>query len=1026
MTDAEAVYGFYSDDIITFSGDFTFIGSYTGVNGNKYTIVESGKLKAVGGEFGEGLSSNWELYVKKDVERLEMQGDFAAYSGNKIILDDGIGVVDPAGGCIELDRIEDSAGNRVKYAVIGKPVAISGLDGKGTADEPYLISSTDDWNILAQYTADGGVTSGKFFKMTDDITVSTSVRHFSGTFDGGGHTLTLDNCTSSPFTINGATIRNLKTAGTVSGGRHISGLVGGVSGTADNLIENCNVAATITTSDTYCGGFIGHGGNSAKVTISDCVFSGTINSATAGTFWGWSDSGSTPVLINCLDISDSTQPIGRGDPKDASVTNCYYTKNGKETGGGRPWNNQGKLAYTVSGDGITLKGTPGIAYDGKIYAAEGERISLTAADADAVYIPSAGAISQNGSALTLTMPGSDVNVAKTKATVYGSYTDAAGTDGNNNEEPDKLVDGKTSTKWCYSSSKYPITLTFRSKEAIAPIGYILITANDTNNHPERNPKSWKLEGSTDGKNWTVLTEFVDSNILEGESYKPYTFPLNNPDENEYSYFRFTVNGTVGGGTFQLSELQLINAEYKEYDLWLGSTQVTSANKNDILGDGGKAKFDPETGVLTLSDPTINGVHGAKILSKLKLTLKGSYHMTQAEEAYGLHSSDYVTFSGDFTFFGWDTGIYSLKYTTVESGKLKAVGGSKNGVYSNWEMFIKKDVERLEMEGNTVCYDGNRIVADKGLIVAEPEGGFIDGVIRDPSGNPVKRAVIEKKPVTAYDLWLGSTQVTSANKNDILGDGGKAKFDPETNTLTLSDPVIKDCYSTDYITNTIIYTGFDLTLKGSYHTPDESDARTGILSESSLTFDGDFTFIGGSLGVWAKSITVKSGNLNAVGKSMFGIYAINTEDTASVTFENDVVKAEATGGIRAIHTNDIVIGEKLIITAPDGATVGTPHGVADTYNSILNSDGTSAATYAVIEPKPPVILGDIDGDGEATILDATLAQRYATRVAIPYDEAHVNKSGDVDGEGEVTVIDATFIQRYATRVKVPYPIGEPIY
>ena len=34
-------------------------------------------------------------------------------------------------------------------------------------------------------------------------------------------------------------------------------------------------------------------------------------------------------------------------------------------------------------------------------------------------------------------------------------------------------------------------------------------------------------------------------------------------------------------------------------------------------------------------------------------------------------------------------------------------------------------------------------------------------------------------------------------------------------------------------------------------------------------------------------------------------------------------------------------------------------------------------------------------------------------------------GDVDGDGEVTVLDATFIQRYATKAKVPYPIGEPV-
>ena len=39
---------------------------------------------------------------------------------------------------------------------------------------------------------------------------------------------------------------------------------------------------------------------------------------------------------------------------------------------------------------------------------------------------------------------------------------------------------------------------------------------------------------------------------------------------------------------------------------------------------------------------------------------------------------------------------------------------------------------------------------------------------------------------AYDLWVGGVQVTDANKHDIRGvNGGKASYDPDNNTLTLS-------------------------------------------------------------------------------------------------------------------------------------------------------------------------------------------------------------------------------------------------
>ena len=38
----------------------------------------------------------------------------------------------------------------------------------------------------------------------------------------------------------------------------------------------------------------------------------------------------------------------------------------------------------------------------------------------------------------------------------------------------------------------------------------------------------------------------------------------------------------------------------------------------------------------------------------------------------------------------------------------------------------------------------------------------------------------------YDLWVAGKQVTKTNQNDVLGNGGSVKFDPNTHTLTLND------------------------------------------------------------------------------------------------------------------------------------------------------------------------------------------------------------------------------------------------
>lgn len=39
--------------------------------------------------------------------------------------------------------------------------------------------------------------------------------------------------------------------------------------------------------------------------------------------------------------------------------------------------------------------------------------------------------------------------------------------------------------------------------------------------------------------------------------------------------------------------------------------------------------------------------------------------------------------------------------------------------------------------------------------------------------------------TSYGIWVGTTQVTSDNANDVLADSGTVTYDEDTNTLTLS-------------------------------------------------------------------------------------------------------------------------------------------------------------------------------------------------------------------------------------------------
>ena len=69
-----------------------------------------------------------------------------------------------------------------------------------------------------------------------------------------------------------------------------------------------------------------------------------------------------------------------------------------------------------------------------------------------------------------------------------------------------------------------------------------------------------------------------------------------------------------------------------------------------------------------------------------------------------------------------------------------------------------------------------------------------------------------------------------------------------------------------------------------------------------------------------------------------------------------------------------------------------------------------------------IVGDTDGDGEITMIDAAAIQRAVTLVPLAFEIDR--EASDVNGDG-LDIADATAVQRFATQIPVPFNIGEPI-
>lgn len=232
------------------------------------------------------------------------------------------------------------------------------ISGTGTKDEPYLINTTDDWNLFAK-SVEGGIDYyGKYVKLTNDITISTMVgvcdesgdRPFRGIFEGDNHTLTA-NITSTatgdnknnqgvaPFhLIKQATIQNLTVAGNItSASKYAAGLVGWIDGKSkDSNIKDCIVKATITTSADCAGGFVGNICYSDRNNLyfTNSVFAGKIintssdDSRRAGGFCGYGYSNS--YFENCLENGTYTN-VTYMNPRNAygaffndRVNSLYY------------------------------------------------------------------------------------------------------------------------------------------------------------------------------------------------------------------------------------------------------------------------------------------------------------------------------------------------------------------------------------------------------------------------------------------------------------------------------------------------------------------------------------------------------------------------------------------------------------------------------------------------------------------------------------------------------------------------------
>ena len=255
-----------------------------------------------------------------------------------------------------------------------------------TAGTEYTIKNAVGWGVFCDLLADNtkGYFTGKTVKLDDDISVTrtagSSGHDFTGTFDGGGKTLTVsyentgDNTMTAPISyVDGATIQNLVVDGSITGTAFRAAGVIGETGDSTSHITNCISSVNIR-SGRYTGGF-SIGGN---VEIEGCVFNGTINgTARSGGFVGYSNS--KLKITNSLFAPQSGSSIVGGTfyfngGGEITPSNSYYTQTLGTAQGRKAYvladapTNLGAEVSDVSYTVLTAYEN-GILFDGKYYVA---------------------------------------------------------------------------------------------------------------------------------------------------------------------------------------------------------------------------------------------------------------------------------------------------------------------------------------------------------------------------------------------------------------------------------------------------------------------------------------------------------------------------------------------------------------------------------------------------------------------------------------------------------------------------------
>ena len=459
LTRGWVVYAINGEETVLYEGEEVF-GGGSGTETNPYIIATTDDMDALASQVNGGNNYSGIYFLMTD-DLDYSEKDYTPIGGdNKPFC----GTFDGNGHTISNINIDAGYGGMfqgVFGSVYGGTVKSLTLDQSSIAGDSFIGGIA------------GGITNAIIDnchnKSTVSVTEDGTYRWFIGGIAGqaSGNCI-ISNCQNSGDilgveeygggivgqTDHNVTISNCQNSGKILGKNTIGGIVGDSYNTT---INNCSNSDVIQVRGDYSGGIVGWARNS---TISNCQCSGTIygfnsvggivgkaehntiieNCVTTMVVIAYFDNGGGIVawtedstISNCLNLGDlgahSDKGYIAGMNINSTFTNNYYYYgfggiNGSDVEG------QAQRGYAIEPQhplGISLEGSIGVFYDGKVYAGENQEAIVGFEVTGSSIVPqcltlSAGTYTDtDDDTYTITMPAEDITVSGNIVEQYGMF-----------------------------------------------------------------------------------------------------------------------------------------------------------------------------------------------------------------------------------------------------------------------------------------------------------------------------------------------------------------------------------------------------------------------------------------------------------------------------------------------------------------------------------------------------------------------------------------------------------------------------